>query len=1234
MERLYSNCLHVRNYFIVAICLTFFLLFTSCENFMDSSAKDDLTQQIYIGNHECPAATVEEPVFSDGGVAKNKAIIISFSIPVNPETFESSFKIVDSEGNNLRENFIAPQWANDNKLVTIAADELNLIDLHGQKTLDITVTLSTGCKTLDNLPLKSAINHKYRICENVDNTPPEISNETFAERPEISFGGNLISNAITLKEGTITSESEAEICKANHINTKAKFYIEGSDYGGGSVKGHITCQRIKSVTGENVTAPVEDYIVNLTKQADTGLSTGEYELDLTSAQKYQDGMYEVKVYIQDSYALDSETYKVYYLIRDTSLAYCVTSRFVNDIPNFRNDNENEVINAFNSQTPTLRKLEDYKTRIFFDKISDDTYYTSALTNKVYGNEMAEFSYYLSWGLSLDTLTDPVKLIGDYTDDETITQAVNVLKIYDCPAAFLQFIKDNENEDIIVCANVVDCAGNQNEIIALYPKKISFTNYLVSDNATTGKKNVHLNFADALNNKTIPNNSIYPKCRIFYGPLNELSEDDDLSDVPLKRNPALPFDQDIYDKQPDSNDLINLEPDSKYVVYLQALYESFSILNGQWNATTHGPLCKVIIDTSKTCDGVITTPVFTVEKKSSGVNTGMFNIKVRIDDTVYNNNKDLGVKYIPYFKPDSKFEDDYTVTRKDAIPWTSYEAHTEQEFTFTVKNPLRAPLGYNESWDNNHWDGPINLQNQQVEGDYTYIEAVKSCKQAGLEYTDIPAYVKILAVKDDASEESAEKTIYFVEDDDNIPPRISGDIILHDSQLSFDGHSFEFNDLIREDEGHASEYFKWYYAPYNPAWGDNLSVLSPEEIETLPGGVATYTGSTWFGHYDTKQIDETTTAPNPHGAMYKLSMNIPVFGIPDGEYLFFAKITDTYGNYTYVTLGKGNIGTFKNKLKVEVDEDKKFFISSLELEGNERSFDRNMINIQHLNIDWNKPVQRDWDNQYGWLNELQECDVKTEGGKTLLYYHHTANDKNIFLDKTGQNNGQDIFGTKQPDPLSDWTFYRITMQSFNENTLVGYWGENGQPVITKEGVDRIYGRPYNYTYNESTDNYENVYSQDVLWYVDGETKYDVCTQETVSNTVYYYVPGNDEDFNDFYASFFASTAIVRSNHNFIVNVIASSTDLGNDISEWERRGKLIKTHYYSPNDPTYIDENGVERSNPYYNEIYDNTLHPFDYNTATADIADSHEKGLIYYVAIAHFADGSSAISDVYTMYGF
>ena len=277
----------------------------------------------------------------------------------------------------------------------------------------------------------------------------------------------------------------------------------------------------------------------------------------------------------------------------------------------------------------------------------------------------------------------------------------------------------------------------------------------------------------------------------------------------------------------------------------------------------------------------------------------------------------------------------------------------------------------------------------------------------------------------------------------------------------------------------------------------------------------------------------------------------------------------------------------------------------------------MINVQRFGPDSDDPSKNQWHHQYEYLNELQNCEKKTQNGKTVLYNNNNESGTNRFIKNYKTCSADDY-------QLYKWNFYKITMQSFNENSLEGYWDSNGQAIISKTGVDRMYGRPYNYEWVEATDTYNKIYAADVLWYVDGETQYDVCTEETVSNTVYYYVPGDDEDFSDFYASFFASSAIARSNHEFIVNVIASSTDLGNDIDEWERRGKLVKTHFYSPNKPT----------DSWYNAEYDMNVNPFNYNVASNDIADSHEKGLIYYVAVAHFADNSSAISDVFTMYGF
>ena len=178
MERIYYNRITVKTVFIVGFCLFTSLLFFSCENFLDSTIKDEILNDIYIANHESPEAKVEEPQFADAGVAKDKSIIITFSIPVDPNTFKESFQIIDTEGNSLLAHFKSPVWSDNNKKVTITADSNNFIDLHGEKTLDILVKLSKKCKTEDNIPIKTAIEHKYRINDEIANSVcPEASVE-------------------------------------------------------------------------------------------------------------------------------------------------------------------------------------------------------------------------------------------------------------------------------------------------------------------------------------------------------------------------------------------------------------------------------------------------------------------------------------------------------------------------------------------------------------------------------------------------------------------------------------------------------------------------------------------------------------------------------------------------------------------------------------------------------------------------------------------------------------------------------------------------------------------------------------------------------------------------------------------------------------------------------------------------------------------------------------------------
>lgn len=1188
------------------------LFCTACENFLNGdNIRDEIVDQIYIANHDCPVATVEEPVFSDSGVARNKAIIVSFTMAIDPQSFENSYQITDSLGNNLMSNFLEPKWSNENTLVTIAANEQNLIDLKGKRSLDIFFNLSTDCKTPDGLPINSAINHKYRINDSVDNTAPTLSDNSYAEKSASYFANSLLSNGGRLIEGAITADNENQICTSNHINSKINFYVEGNDYGGSAVRGHIYCKRIKEVTGSAVNEAAKDFVFNLTNQTDSDLYSTLYTLDLGSAD-FQDGLYEVKLHIQDTSNLDSENYKLYYVIRDTSLAYCITSRMINDTPYFRDIPEIPVEGstgsngqtvtyqageyeflvgqrAFNIQAPSLRKIKDFRTRILFDKINDDVYYTSSLTNNTYAEN--DLTYFVSYGIDNEHLSTPEKIEGQYYSDRTITSG-SYVKYYTLPQNFIRFLNENENSDIILKAIVLDSVGNQNVITSFWPKKIDFYNYTVS--ADGNKKKVTLNFSNLAVNGTFEDKEIHGKYRIFYAPWGSNAEEEELPDLELKRN------CDEYKPNSDSSDLLEisgLDANSKYVVYVQTAYDANSIYNGQYSSTTFGPLKKIIIDTTRTTGGTPAQPVFTVTKNGGEKNSGLYTLGINISDTSYDSN----LRYVPYYWDVLKLEywDDDGFHPAE-WGWLKLESHKgEQSFNITVNNNLKAPLKKNinaqgqiindgsGAWVSAAWD--FTDDGNGSGPDNTYFMAVENCESLG--YPGIQGKVKIVAVNETDLCESEEQTFEFYREDDTISPIISSEITRHDSHLSFDGHSFEFTDLIREDEGNLTEYFTYYYTPYNPAWGDNLNVLSEEQIKMLPSGRAAYTGSCWL----------EPNSVNPTEACYRLDTSIPVFGLPDGDYMYFARLDDRFGNYTYATLGKAHVGTFKNKLKVELDEDGKYFKSTLELEPEESFFDRNMISVQAC---WGTQ----WGNYYDWLNELQNCKKEIRNGKLCLYSHIADDDDpNCFIYRENESapfinfplpkNDRGISGAAERI-LTKGTWYRITMQSFNENNDVNY----------------RYGRPY-------TDSDPNSLWNRRPGWVDGEQEYDFCTEETVSNTVYYYVPwenNNDrEDFSDYYASFFSSTATPRSNHSMLVNVLVSNCDLGQDPDEWERRGKLVATHKYDQRD--------------------DNTRSiscDFNQSVAAEDVSKAREKGQVYYAAVVHFAKGESAVSDVYTMYGF
>lgn len=1056
-----------------------------------------------------PEAKVISPVFSEDCVVKNSSILISFSKSMDTRGFMDNITITDSFGNSLKAYFKDPVWFNENTFVEIPVDETNIIDLHGKKFMDIYVTVSKTLRDSSGMLISNSIDYKYRIKDETDNIPPSLA-KVYAQLPEAYISAALPDGIILLEEGDFNTSSENRICSSNHINNKFDLYVEGNDFTNADVWAHCKFSRIYDTWGNHVYEQEKHKLIKLDGMNLEGNPFGKFCFDL-SAPEYTDGMYKIIVTVSDSAGLDSTQSYCYHVIRDTSTA----------------GNSNALINfktpSFVNDSVRVSEIEKYCERIQFEYLSDDVYFVSRLSGlqKKYFQSKDDFKYYISWGISLEKLSDPVAL--NICNEES-----SMKKTFELPAAYKRFRQNHAEEDVYIQARIIDFAGNESVITTLVPGQIEFFNYEVLDDEN-GRK-IRINYSNITGDNTRlsgihdkTNRVVY---RLFYG---KLDGNGDNKDIVLKRNSVLNSEEDPYSVVSDKSEF-DAEYNADYVVYIQPCYILTSKYNGQSNGRTFGPLYKVVVSAKDLVKkNNLAKPEFSFTKESTGINTGLFTIDVEIENAV------RGVQYIPCYSTDGE-------------NWNFCKTN-ENSCSFTVENPLKAPLEKGGSWAwSSAWERKNFFEGRQFLGGY---ESVK-------------AYIKILALKGNDVCYSDIQTIEFSEGDDNIPPEQIPCLTAHDSKLSFDGRSFKYDSLIQEADCHTWENFRYYFTEYNEAWGSNLSVLTEKEIEALPYAMGKLESTVWNNHGTTE---------------YSLSPVIYTNGLKDGKYMFFAKVYDTFGNYSYITLGKAGIGTFKNKLNVKYNESDNKFITTLKREENE-VFDRNMINIQHWG-GWYDSSDGKWKNcqwydTFGQQNELQDCIVS---GNIII--NETKKDYKYI---TGSTVSKEIDVSY---PLKKGCFYRICIQGFNENSYNEGSGE---------GVNKVYGRPYG----------NSVETTSITDYVENETDYDLCTEETVSNTVYYYIPADSNELKDFRGSLFPSTGAVRSNKPVIINVISSMYDLGSDIDEWERRGKLIKTHYYTGS------------------ELID-----FNDKDAGQDIKESCADGQLYYVIIAHFADNTSAISPVY-----
>lgn len=1213
-------------------------------------------------------ATVEEPAFSDTGVARNKTIVISFTMPMDPATINGNYAIKDSEGNSLLDNFLPPVWSNDNKVVSIYANKENLINVAANSTLDVYFTLTKGCTTPQGLPIKTEINHKYRINSQTKSEPPVLADTTTSSRPQITYRNTLLSDSYLFTEGQIPAADANVFYVHNHTNSNLDFYVEGRDYGGGKIYAYITYKRLYNADGTVVSNTVEKEInldrdaKLLNQQEASGNKFRNISYDMAKQPDYKDGLYEFNIRVEDEYDNISEDSKTYYVICDTQLSKSSNAMFWFETPMYRQDWEKDkewwYPSPYDQQVATEANMEYCRRQIRFNYLVDDVYYISPDSTQ-YIDKVKDFKYLISWGFSLDKLCEPVEMEEEYYEksinfylqfdsdnwetykdnpsaiipatepplvdskevagyeldnegnaildkpyyfttynswlkvfyyqnfgggDPGSIYFANPLIKYNLPDQFYRDSLANKDKDIYVQATIIDSVGNVNTIESVIPKAPQVYSYKVEDGSESGKKKITINYSDATGGVTrftnVPNKQVDAFYRVFYTQTDKLNAD--TSNLALIRNTLKPFKEDNTSDFTDKNVFeIEYDESNKYVVvYIQPNYQTHSLVNEVYTGQTFGPFTKVVIDTSEntsTENGPAVPVIESVTRESAGPNTGLLNIIIKLSD------KEDGVTYIPYYSKDPKSNfgpesyiavNDYTITGSGRIK-------------FTISNPLRPPVypGEQDTLIEKSWDEMVSIL---TKGDYDFTYDVK---------------FKVLATKNGISKESAETTLQLKSlEDDNIPPRQSSRIVSHDSRLDYDGKSFIFDELIIEGEGHIKPYFTYYYTNYNGIWGDNLNVLSPEEIENLPGGI----GSFIFGGASVWDWD------GGDGAFHFFySPVVPVAGLKDGSYMFFAKVEDTQGNYAYITLGKAHVGTFKNKPQVTANTKARSITAEFTRNAGEE-FEKTYICIQTYQP-WDNENKGKWEYLYYNQNQLQKLNFSNSKASITYspdfeYYKECGNGDSPALMKDSEDKsvaytndqGQEVLRKDDPRPLFG-RFYRLSVQGFNTHPY---------DEASGTGVCINYGRPY---VDIDTDG-KFVQAYRTTWGYN-QTEYDLCTEETVSYTTYVYLPGDWEDLSDIRSSFSTSDATVISNKKYIVNVLCSPVDLGSNADEWERRGKLIRTHYYEP-------ENGDPNSD------FNPRTNPFNFSVALQDLFDSSEKGQLYYAAVVHFADNSYAVSDV------
>lgn len=968
----------MKNRLIFLSLLLITILFGSCKNFMQGKDfVEQLDEIIWLSGKEQPTAKIISPVSAPNGDYRNASLIIKFSQPMDPETFEEGFSVTNNTGDSLRDYYNEAVWDEEGSQVTLTAKETNLLPIASGTFMDITLTIKCSIKNKDKVPLADRVVETYKLNSTVDKEAPTFVNCRAAIDWDIFYEevtdeeGNVIVNPKLFVEGEITDENQDELLTKNHFASSYCILVTAHDYGDNKVFANTTKTRVFDIEGNAVT---EDSLTQSQElkylDEDTLDSEDGIYIDLWG-NTYKDGIYKVEIKLSDAANNISEETKVFYAVRDTAFYLDSYSKIYTWIPSWREENPGTT------EPQTLNNIEKYSKGFNLENYSDDIYVT--YKGKKYSTNMKDFSFTFSYGLSAD---DP-NMVKDFDISDSIWIGDDNILYCSFPEDFLTFQKNNHSKNIYGILKTSDAVGNSRSREFYFPRQPKTFGYTYNNATNT----VTLNFEDksSILDKDIQLRNITTQAqyRIMYA---QKDASKSIEETPLTRNFLKSYTDDQWDLVTGKIDF-KIDPTKQYFAVIIPIY--YYTYNYYFCSKTYG--VPVVIDNiSSSTSGTppasptISNLTVTTPKDSSGKSN------VKITANLPNEN---GVTYY------------YGWSEDGGTTW-SYFAEPE----FTVPTLIKPPV--TTTWYN--YEEKANDSDPDKDWDTFKKNVMEKCY---VDEYETKGYAAVFANNGhNTSQSSLAEHIFKSKEDDNIPPKVDEWVKNHNLTMSADGKFFISSSIVRDEEWNDATTELYHYTPYLSSWGDNVNFYTTEEIHMLP----------WtFAQNETYVWKNTTDNCVERSITY----HIPVNGLSDGQYMFFYNYNDTCGNNATGTMGKVSIATYKNKPKLSFDKTTKSLTASIDVSGNEM-LEFNKVFMQAIDANGSK----------AWTNTASKH-INNDGSGSWYdetdnsIYQTIADTRDMTVSGTSLvYTERDVL---QNSVINEGTFYKATVTGYNWDKTTGW-----------------------------------------------------------------------------------------------------------------------------------------------------------------------------------------------------